>query len=124
MKAEDITLLRKLTLQAEEEAKRVADKLYAIDSDYHYVDSFSFTDDEVVECTGINDWGDGTIEHVSCNFPYALLGASDEVIDAYIAERKQKELEAKQKHEQYVKAQEKRERRKQYEELKKEFEKA
>lgn len=44
--------------------------------------------------------------------------------DAYIAERKQKELEAKQKHEQYVKAQEKRERRKQYEELKKEFEKA
>lgn len=77
MKAEDITLLRKLTLQAEEEAKRVADKLYAIDSDYHYVDSFSFTDDEVVECTGINDWGDGTIEHVSCNFPYALLGASD-----------------------------------------------
>ena len=124
MKAEDIILLRKLTLQAEEEAKHVADKLYALDSDYQYVDSFSFTDEEVVECTGINDWGDGTKECVSCNFPYELLGTSDEVIDKYIAERKQKELEAKQEHERYVKAREKRERRKQYEELKKEFEKA
>lgn len=121
MKTEDIKLLQRLTKQAKMEAEVVAQKLVAIDSDYSYVDEYSFNDKEVVQCTGINDWGDG-IEHICLSFPYELLGASDEAIDAYIAEEKRKEAERKAANERFREEEEARKRREQYEELKREFE--
>jgi hypothetical protein len=122
MNIKDIYLLKKLTVQAEKEAEAVAKKLIGLDGDYSYVDEYSFNDKEVVQCTGINDWGDGTKEHICLSFPYELLGASDEVIDAYIAEEKRKEAEIKEANERFRKEEETRKRREQYEELKKEFE--
>ena len=122
MNIEDIKLLQKLTAQAEKEAEAVAQKLVKLDSDYSYVDEYSFNDKEVVRCMGINDWGDGTKEHICLSFPYEFLGASDEVIDAYIAEEKRKQAERAEAYERHRKEEEVRKRREQYEELKREFE--
>ena len=115
MKAEDIKLLQKLTKQAKAEAEAVAKKLVAIDFDFDYVDSFSFDDEDSVMCTGTNNWGDGTIEHICVYFPYELLGASDEVIDEYIAKEQRRLRELKEANEKYEEERARARRKTQYE---------